>query len=419
MTINLIHPPHYDCTDDRLDPPLGLLHLARALKIYSKADVYISDLSGVRDNQEIDIKYANIYGITVYCATLDTTRYIIDECKEINPDSKIVVGGAHVTGLDMDIPDVDHYVKGYGEMPLAAIANKHKVNDIILGDKIIDLQTPLDWSMVDVNSYSRVIAGRKSLPLLTSRGCPYKCAFCGLNSMHKICNKVRFLDIDNIKMEIRAIKSAGINALNIQDDIFTLKLDRMKQICEYIKELGMVFRCMGRAGNDTEETYKVLADSGCQGVAWGIESGSQMILDRMNKEVTVEQNKEVISWCKKYGMDSRGFFILGFPGETRETIEETKQFIIDADPDQYFVSNFIPYPGTDVYENPYKYGITQMSYDFSQYYQVDKDGYGGAVIDTKWMNKEEFSANECGLREWLKENKEMSGKNIQRYEEDK
>jgi radical SAM superfamily enzyme YgiQ (UPF0313 family) len=181
-----------------------------------------------------------------------------------------------------------------------------------------------------------------------------------------------------------------------------MRPERLYKILDSVKELGIRFRCMGRAGFDSEEVYKRLADAGCDQIAWGIESGSQYMLDRMNKKVKVQDNKDVIQWAKKYGITSRCFFIIGFPGETRETIEETKQFIIDADPDQYFVSNFTPYPGTDVGDNPSKYGITNMITDYSQYYQVSKDGTGGITIDTEWLSMKEFRELELDFRGWIK-----------------
>ncbi len=405
MIVSLIHPPHYNSTDDRLDPPLGLLQIGTALKKYT--DVRINDLSG---HKEIEIEYADIYGITVYCSTIPLVREIMEQCREVNPYAEIVVGGAHITAMpDTFVDLVDDTVRGYGESRMIEIATGKKVeyNDF-----------KIDWSLIDVQSYHRTIDGEKSLPILTSLGCPYNCFFCGLNEMHKINKGVRFASTNEVLDNVRRIKDVGINALNIQDDIFTLNKSRLKEILKGIDKLGMKFRCMGRAGYDTEDTYRMLADHGCQGVAWGIESGSQYMLDRMNKKVTVNDNYNAILWCKAHGMDARAFFILGFPGENVRTLGETKRFIIDSDPDQCFCSNFIPYPGTDVYNHPAKYGITEMDLDFNRYYQIGKDGTGGIVIATKWLTKEKFKELELKFRWWLRDNKPVRGKNVQQYEKE-
>lgn len=129
----------------------------------------------------------------------------------------------------------------------------------------------------------------------------------------------------------------------------------------------------------------------------------------MIKGAKIKDNYNVIEWAKKYGIVSRAFFVIGFPGETADTLEETRKFIVDADPDQYFVSNFVPYPGTPVWDNPEKYGITWMSRDFDQYYQVGKDGTGGLTVDTLWLSRAEFRILEVAFRTWLKENKPRRG----------
>ena len=139
------------------------------------------------------------------------------------------------------------------------------------------------------------------------------------------------------------------------------------------------------------------------------------MLNRMNKKVLVQDNFDVIQWAKKYGINSRAFFIFGFPGETRDTIQETKDFIDKADPDQFFVSSFIPYPGTPTWRNPRKFGITKISSDFSQFYQVGKDGTGGVTIDTEWLNMEQFRELELEFREWIR-HRDMRGL-LQDYEE--
>lgn len=406
MKICLIHPPHLNSTDDRLDPPLGLLYIANNLE-QNGFDVEILDLSGM---EYFNIPYADIYGITVYITSLYFTKRIISLCKTVNPNCKIVIGGAHPTARPDDIQSVDYVVRGYGEQALVDIAKGIETNRIIDGKEPDNLFEMLAYHLIDINSYNRRIAGEISLPLMTSRGCPYHCAFCGLEQVHKMLGyNVRFDSFDNVKKEIERIKSLGVNCINFQDDIFTLKKERLYQILDVIKSLNMKFRCMGRAGYDCEEIYKKLSESGIDQISWGIESGSQYILDRMKKNVKIKDNYDVIRWAKKYGITTRAFFVIGFPGETKQTLEETKQFIIKSDPDQYFISTFVPYPGTEVYNNPEKYGVIGMSNDFSDYYQVSKDGTGGMTTDTRWLTRQQFRELELEFRNWLKKNKPFKG----------
>lgn len=392
MKVLLIHPPHPNSTDDRLDPPMGLLYIASHLK-KNDVDVEISDLSGKSYN-DWHIPYADIYGITSYIATLDITKQIAGLCKVKNPKARVVIGGAHASVRPNDFPYADHVVRGYGEGPMLALCGK---------EALVDLFEFPAFDKVDLGSYSRLIDGEPSLPFLTSRGCPFHCSFCGLAQMHNINGRYHMMKPDVVATQLYRIKyEYGINRLNFQDDIFTMNRPRLLEILKHVRNLNMRFRCMGRAGYDTEETYEKLAEAGCGQIAWGIESGSQYILDRMKKQVTVEDNYNVIQWAKKYGIVSRAFFIIGFPGETKETLEETKRFIERADPDQFFVSNFVPYPGTEVADNPEKYGIKYMSQDYKQYFQVSKDGTGGCTIDTEWLSRAQFRELELEFREWIK-----------------
>lgn len=391
MKICLIHPPHPNSTDDRLDPCMGLLYIAGHLERCGHTDVEVVDLSGMT---RWDVPYADIYGITAYVSTLGITKQLVDECRMMNPKAHVVVGGAHASARPNEFPYADQVVTGYGEGPMAALVGKT--------DPVDPFGFPA-YHKVDLSTYRRTINGKPSLTFLTTRGCPYQCNFCGLASMHAEVRSTKMMKPAVVGEQLRRIQEEfGIERINFQDDIFTMNRTRLFEVLGRVKKLGLLFRCMGRACYDNEETYARLADAGCVQIAWGIESGSQRILDRMRKDTTVQQNRNVIRWARKYGITSRAFFILGYPGETRATLEETKRFIEEEEPDQWFVSNFVPYPGTDVGDHPERYGITYMSKDYDRYYQVSKDGTGGLTIATQWLSMEEFRILELEFRAWMR-----------------
>lgn len=407
MKIELIHPFHSNSTDDRLDPPLGLLLIASHLRKYFNVEVVINDMSGKDISSSVGV--ADVYGITCYAPSLSTCEEIAIKCREQNELAIVVAGGAHASALPSSFSKFpwDYVVAGDGEKAMGKII-KYPTEPIIYGDPADEFHFP-SFDLIDVNSYHRTIAGLKSLPILTTRGCPFKCAFCGLNTMHGL-GVIRFAKSETILEHISRIKSEfGIQAINFQDDMFTMGKQRLYHLLDLITPLNIKFRCHGRAGFDTEEVYERLAKAGCVQVSWGIESGSQEILDRMNKKVTVQDNYNVIQWAKKYGIISRTFFVIGFPGETSKTLDETRNFILQAQPDQYFVSNFVPYPGTDVWNYPTKYGITWMSKNFEDYYQVSKNGTGGLTIDTEWLSRNKFRDLELEFRSWLHKNIKMKG----------
>ncbi len=401
LEIELIHPPHPDCLEDRLDAPLGLLYIAANLE-KAGYNVRVNDLSGIPE-RDWEIEQADIYGTTIYAPTIAISEKIAKICKKKNPSAIVVAGGAHPTATPKEMDSIfDVVVVGEGDEAMVQIAedypNNKKFYEKVL-NKNLDIYPNPAYHLIDPFSYKRTINGETSLTLLTSRGCPYRCSFCGLDKSHKI---IKQRSPKLVAKEIEELKEKyGISKYNFQDDIFTINRKRLYEMLDLFKPLDIGFRAFGRAGVNTKEDYFKLKESGCDMLAWGIESGSQKMLDLMNKKSTIQDNKNVIKWAKEAGITSRTFFILGFPGETKETIEETKAFIEETNPDQFFISNFVPYPGTDVWNNPEKYGITSISKNFENYYQIDKTYSGSVNIETKFLTKDEFKKLELNFRKWI------------------
>jgi radical SAM superfamily enzyme YgiQ (UPF0313 family) len=220
----------------------------------------------------------------------------------------------------------------------------------------------------------------------TARGCPFSCNFC---SEHVLTKKVLFRDTDNILNEITDIKhNHNGSALFIYDDIFTINKKRLAIINNMFKENGMVFDFHMRADSVSYKECVDLYNSGGKIARIGVESYSDKILLLMNKKTTRKQNIEAIKIIKDSGLTSRIFIIFGFPGEDEFTVDETISGIEEADPDQIFLSTFVPFPGTDVWHNPTKYGITNIDEDYTKYSFVSDKGKGNLVFDTKWGSRD-------------------------------
>jgi anaerobic magnesium-protoporphyrin IX monomethyl ester cyclase len=401
LQVELIHPPHPEGLEDKLDAPLGLLYIASTLE-EAGYDVRVNDLSGI-SQKDWQIGSADVYGITTYVPSIKVSEEIARACRETNKDSKIVVGGAHPTGAPKEMSSLfDIVVMGEGELAFLDILKDFPNNKRFYQralERDLDQYPNAAYHLIDPFSYKRTIDGEHSLTILTSRGCPYRCNFCGLDKSHQTVKK-RSPQV--VAAEIKDLKERyGITKYNFQDDIFTIDRKRLYEMLELIKPLDIGFRAFGRAGINNQEDYHRLKDAGCDMLAWGIESGSQEILDRMNKKSTIQDNRNVIKWAKEAGITARAFFILGFPGETKETIEATKRFIDETEPDQFFISNFVPYPGTEVWDHPEKFGVTNLETDFKNYYQVDKTFSGSVNIDTEFLSAEEFRELELDFREWI------------------
>lgn len=399
MQVELIHPPHPQATDDRLDPPLGLMYVASSLQEAGHS-VRINDLSG---QKTWAIGEADIYGITVYIPTLSIARQIAVQCRQRNPEAKIIVGGAHPTAMPESIDFADAIVLGEGELAmLDAVADYPSLKPLYRRplERDLDLYPNPAYWLVDLGSYSRTVGGEPSFPTLATRGCPYRCAFCGLAEHHKV---VKCRSPELVVEELSwLVWQYGVRKFNFQDDSFTVGRKRLYRLLDLLEPLEIGFRCHGRVGLDRADDYERLKSAGCELISWGIESGSQEMLNRMNKQTTVEANALAIRKAKEVGLTTRAFFVIGFPGETKETLAQTKRFIEEVQPDQYFVSNFVPYPGTDVWDHPKKYGVRWISNNLDDYYQIDWSGHGGGTISTDWLSREEFLTLEAEFRCWLK-----------------
>jgi len=401
-----------------MDAPLGLMHIASSIR-KAGFDVRINDLSGV-PRERLSVDYADIYGITTYTTSLEVNRTIAKLCKQRNPNCKVVLGGAHPTHAGYECLAEDNFdivVRGEGELAMIDIIEDYPNNKDIYErplDGNLDLYPDPARDLVDHDSYSRKLLGEKSQIILTSRGCPFRCAFCALAKHNKVVKK---RSVERVAEEIkRVIKDYNCRVFKFADDIFTVDKRRTAKLCEMFAPLGIRFRIDTRVGIDTREDYEMLYKAGCRMIVFGIESGSQRLLDAMNKQTTVEQGLQAIEWAKEAGLTVRAFFIFGFPGENRETIRETKEFIKLAKPDQFFISTFVPYPSTDVWRNPQKYGVTRLDKDFSNYYLVGSEGHGGVNFETELLSKEEFTKLELEFREWVKREVEWTG-GMQDYEE--
>lgn len=375
----LVNLPQCNALDDKLDPPLGLMYMA-AVARRNDMEVRIVDLPFVkREDWQDAIGYADYYGITVYSASLYHCRDVIKIMRANNPACKVVAGGPHPTSLPgMTLNEgFDLVVRKEGEsvIPFLDMIKGR----IVTGSQLCFLdELPMPArDLVDIHAYTRTVAGKKATSVVTSRGCPFNCAFCCKDVFG---SKVRLFSIERVVKEIKSIiKNYGIGAFIFYDDTLTLNKKRLKELCEALKPLDIVFRCNGNAR--TKCDYQLLYEAGCREICFGIESGSQEILNFINKQVTVEQNRIAIRDAQRAGILVKAFLMIGNPGESVYTVEQTKKFINEADPDQFTLFTFVPLPGCDIWKNPEKYGVKIIDRDFRKYYNIAGDNDGGIVIE--------------------------------------
>jgi radical SAM superfamily enzyme YgiQ (UPF0313 family) len=412
LLVDLIRAPDPTCIDDMSDEPQGLLYLAAVLK-NAGYNTRVTNLAGhTEESWKPHIKEADIYGIQLYTPTAHHGINIAHFIKERYPGKPIICGGAHPTADPKDprLNIFDKIVMGEGERSIVTIADAYRdgkdIPRVIQSEMIKDLDSlPFPaWDQVDMMGFTRKIDGKRCFGISGSRGCCYQCAFCDRSLFG---SKVRFRSLENITKEMKEIiDTYGVRQFEFFDDMFTVSKKRLKQFADMTKGWNIAYRCNGRADVHDPEVYQLLKETGCKKICFGIESGSQKILDLMKKGTTVEQNLKAIKLSQAAGIPATGYFIVGFPGETKETIQQTIDFIKTSDIDQAQVYTFIPLPGGEVAKNPEKFGIVRMSKDYTDYFLVTgKDGHGGKVVDTKWLSADELQSELQRVRTFLRERK--------------
>ncbi|MDP2946751.1 MAG: radical SAM protein [Nanoarchaeota archaeon] len=389
MKILLINPPRTyfrGSKGPRVGLPLGLLYLAGVLekngyspkifdclvvptsKIFKKDDKIIH---GIPDNDILEFikkEKPNVVGITnPFTAQLDNAIHIADLTKSIDKEIITVIGGpyASVRGRELleNEKNIDIVVKMEGEytfldlikkidkkLPIDDIGNilyRDKKNNIIenkCGEFIKNLdELPLPaYHLIDMDRYfsffKRGIGARtsiynRSISMITSRGCPYNCIFCSIH-LH-MGNFFRAHSSDYVIRYIKyVVEKYRIKHISFEDDNFTLDTERCKKIILGIIEnqIKITWDTPNgiRADRIDEELVELMKRSGCVELIFGIESGSQRVLDEIiDKKLKLENVINAIKLCQKYRIKTKAFFVIGFPGETKEDILKTKNFSLE------------------------------------------------------------------------------------------
>ncbi len=379
VSVLFIHTPCPDLDEDRLEPPLGILYLATLISLEG-FNCRICDLSGVKEEDwESKLSYADVYAFSTYSVNFHLTKKIVRLAKSINPKATTIAGGPHVSADPLDSKRFFNVViVGEGERRMLEIMHaitrgERFSRSIYVGHPVQDLDSlPFpNYDLADIDSYTRRVEGHRSISMITSRGCPFNCAFC--NSRIFSRGELRLRSPEKVVEEIKLLKAKyDTDYFRFGDDLFTFSPARTIEMCRAIEPLGIRYRVFARASSLTPEACAALYKSGCRHVAVGVESMSATMLTKMYKRSTPEQNRIGLHNAKAAGLTVRIYLLVGFPGETDETFEEGLKAIKECEFDEFVVYPFIPYPGTGVWSQPYLWNC-EIDRDISKYVQVGKE----------------------------------------------
>ncbi|MDD5174195.1 MAG: radical SAM protein [Candidatus Omnitrophica bacterium] len=386
-------------------PPLGLAYIAAVLK-QNNHDVRIMDRDiilrkcGFDFNKADEITlgmignfHTDIVGFSLTTPNVSDVISFSSLLKKTYPKIITVIGGPHCTGepaatLSMS-KDIDLLVRGEGEMAMLDIANGLPLNLIggltyrnsdgtIVSNPDRSLIEPLDSlplparDLLDMGYYtrpSRFISRNLSLRathIFTARGCPNNCYYCAGPLMGR--RKVRFHSPDRVVFEIEElIAKYRIEAVYFAEDMFLSSKNRVVEMTDLFLARGIHKKIVWMAQLSTnvvsEPLLSKMKEAGCVHVEYGFESGSQRILDLMNKKTTVEGNRRAALLTKKSGLRFQGNFIAGYPGEAEEDFERTISFMRNVRPNNISLNIFMPLPGTVIYNRLKEEGRLSYNWD--------------------------------------------------------
>ena len=370
IPIILVNPPSPFLIDELVFPPLGLLYLASYLKQNGYNNIKVFDDFRKEGTDSPDFRSKGyIYCITATTPQFQGAQQIINRIRKSNKRARIIIGGPHVSGVPQDglQAGADTVIVGEGERAIirALEGQRGIIQEPYIKD-INTLPTPAR-DLIDLKKYKYYIGDKLVTTVMTTRGCPYRCAFCA-NNVWNFERKIRFHSPNYIYKEVKELKEKyGYNAIMFFDDTFTVDKKRLLEICRLLKPLNITWRCFIRTDTVDKESLKAMYSAGCRYIGCGVESGSPKILKNIHKATNVELNTSIVKLAKKIGFHVKTFIMIGCPGETESTVEETKDWIKKALPHDFDICILTPYAGSDLYEHPSNYDLCFISNSLGWY----------------------------------------------------
>ncbi len=374
-------------------PLIGLAYLAAVLEKDGHQVMVIDcppqHLKYGHIDHELSRFQPDIVGITSVTATFNSALKVAQNTKQTYPKALVVLGGPHVTISDdqflLQHPEVDVVVKGEGEQTIVDLAryvagtkNLNDVGGIAFSSKgrvthtairpciqnLDDLPYPAYhyFPLIKYRIFKKI-----GVPILTSRGCGSNCSFCLVPQIAG--NNFRARSPASVLNELQTVKERyHVDFVTFNDEIFTYDKQRVLDICSGIKQrkIKVPWDCQTRVDLISKELLNSMKEANCQSINFGVESANQGILNAMGKGTTVQQNAAAVRMAKEAGLSVTVSLVLGYPGETDQTIHQTIDFIKRTEPDDLYLFLATPFPNTKLGDVVNDLGW-KMSQDWNSY----------------------------------------------------
>lgn len=384
MRILFVFPSITNVLEPAKHIPLNLCYLAAVCEQVGH-EAAILDFNIHRDNKDErfkeKVRWADIVGFTSVTPAIEECWRLCRVAKETKSTIRTVLGGPHISVLpeeSLKLAEVDFVVQGEGEETIKELCNalsngnrfeqikglSFKTEGKLKSNPPRPLMKNLDnlpfpaYHLLEMERYKRSAHPLFSDPvkrpamIMTSRGCPFACNFC-YNGIYG--NTFRFRSPKNVVDEIQLlVEKYNVDYLSVEDDLFVYNPKRAIEICRLIIERGLKFRweCAHGIRVDTvnEEVLRWMKKAGCFRLFFGLESGDQEVLNKlMNKKITLEKARNGIAIAKGLGFELGGYFLLGYPGETIDSMNKTINWALELEIDYALFNIPTPYPGSKLY----------------------------------------------------------------------
>ncbi|MDG6927379.1 MAG: B12-binding domain-containing radical SAM protein [Nitrososphaerota archaeon] len=386
VDVLLINPPQNAELRTLLElhgPPMASMYLAG----YARAKGYtprILDLDMENMTKEQVTSYVSslsprVVGMTAFTSTVKVAYSLLAEIKRALPNALTVIGGPHVTFMPdeaLSQEGIDVAAMGEGEATLDDLIGTYESGKPLEGvrgiaykkDGSMKLNQPrpmienldeVPFPARDLVSYERYRwNGVLEAPIMTTRGCTFRCQYCSSSEM--MGRRYRTRSVQNVIDEIRDVQEKyHVRDIEFIDDTFTLNMKRASEVMKSIvkEKLDVKLALSSRVNTINEDLMQDLKKGGTANMYFGVESGSQRVLDLMQKGIKLEQAASAVNLAKKYNVGVLCSYIVGFPGETPEEMDQTIKFSVKLNSDYAQFSILTPFPGTPIYYDLDKKGL--------------------------------------------------------------
>jgi anaerobic magnesium-protoporphyrin IX monomethyl ester cyclase len=402
-----------------LFPPLGLLYLVAVLEraghkvriIDMEAELLDMDTLG----KVVMTEKPDVVGVTCMTPLYRKACDIMDLVKRMDSGIKTLIGGPHPTSLPvetaMDCKSADFVVVGEAEETIVELLRHigsgngmSTLRGIVYRKNGKPIATPRRPLIKDLDSipfparhlikqkeYLWSVPGRGIMPvssMMTTRGCPFQCVFCSQRVIFG--ETVRYRSNGNVMEEIREVyHKHGIKHLIFDDDTLGINRERTMEFCDMLIEekMDMTWEGMTRVNVVSRELLKKMHDAGLNRLSYGVESGDQNILNLAKKGTTLAQIRKAYELADSVGIETRMSIILGLPGETKESVRRTINFMKSLNCKQAYVNIGTPFPGTEFYDMAKngEHGLSLITGDWNQYRR-----WGNAVINVNDLKRDDL-----------------------------